>query len=100
MASNKIRVALDAMGGDYAPQAVVQGAALAAQEAKKEIDLITPSCDDKAYPLMSTINTVFLMTFNKFLSIFFWVSPFLKSLLLRPKIPNLDSKDHGRTSNL
>ncbi len=40
MTSNKIRVALDAMGGDYAPQAVVQGAVLAAQEAKKEIDLI------------------------------------------------------------
>jgi glycerol-3-phosphate acyltransferase PlsX len=40
MASNKIRVALDAMGGDYAPQAVVQGSLLALQEAKDEIDLI------------------------------------------------------------
>lgn len=40
MASNKIRVALDAMGGDYAPQAVVQGAALAFHEAREEIDLI------------------------------------------------------------
>jgi len=40
MASNKIRVALDAMGGDYAPQAVVQGAILALQETKGNIDLV------------------------------------------------------------
>jgi glycerol-3-phosphate acyltransferase PlsX len=40
MASDKIRVALDAMGGDYAPHAVVQGAALAWQEARDEIELI------------------------------------------------------------
>jgi len=40
MASNKIRIAVDAMGGDYAPQAVVQGALLALQEAKGNLDLI------------------------------------------------------------
>lgn len=40
MVSNKIRVALDAMGGDYAPQAVVQGAVLALQEARDRIDLV------------------------------------------------------------
>lgn len=39
MASNKIRIALDAMGGDYAPQALVQGALLASQAARDEIDL-------------------------------------------------------------
>ena len=40
MASDKIRVALDAMGGDYAPQAVVQGTLLALEEAKGNLDLI------------------------------------------------------------
>jgi len=40
MSSNKIRVALDAMGGDYAPQAVVEGAVLALQEAGDRIDLV------------------------------------------------------------
>jgi len=40
--NGKIRVAVDAMGGDYAPQEVVKGAVLAAQKDDVEIFLVGP----------------------------------------------------------
>ncbi len=41
-ASGKIRVAVDAMGGDYAPREIVRGAVLAAQKDDVEIVLVGP----------------------------------------------------------
>ena len=40
MARNgRIRVAVDAMGGDYAPQEIVQGAVLAAQKILRNLEV-------------------------------------------------------------
>lgn len=55
MASNKIRIAVDAMGGDYAPQAVVQGAVLASQAAEAEIDLILVGDKDRIASELSNL---------------------------------------------
>jgi len=41
-ANRKIRIAVDAMGGDYAPQEVVKGAVLAAQKDDVKITLVGP----------------------------------------------------------
>ena len=35
-----MKIAVDGMGGDYAPQAIVEGAVLAAQESKTDIILV------------------------------------------------------------
>jgi len=42
-ASRKVRIAVDAMGGDYAPEEVVKGAVLAAQKNDVEITLVGPT---------------------------------------------------------
>jgi len=38
--NGRVRVAVDAMGGDYAPEEVVKGAVLAAQENDVEVLLV------------------------------------------------------------
>jgi glycerol-3-phosphate acyltransferase PlsX len=40
--STKVRVAVDAMGGDYAPEEIIKGAILAAQKSDVEISLVGP----------------------------------------------------------
>ena len=40
--SNKLRVAIDTMGGDHAPEEIVKGAIRAASEGKTEIVLVGP----------------------------------------------------------
>ncbi|HUV45524.1 MAG TPA: phosphate acyltransferase PlsX [Dehalococcoidia bacterium] len=40
--SKKVRIALDAMGGDYAPEEIIKGAVLAAQKGDVEITLVGP----------------------------------------------------------
>lgn len=38
--SDRVRIALDAMGGDFAPQALVEGALLAVRELPVEVTLV------------------------------------------------------------
>lgn len=40
--SKKVRIAVDAMGGDYAPEEIIKGAVLAAQKGDVEIALVGP----------------------------------------------------------
>jgi glycerol-3-phosphate acyltransferase PlsX len=41
--SGRVRVAVDAMGGDYAPEEIIKGAVLAAQKGDVEISLVGPT---------------------------------------------------------
>ena len=44
------RIAVDAMGGDNAPEAVVEGAALAVSERKGEVELFLTGIEDQITP--------------------------------------------------
>jgi phosphate acyltransferase len=51
-----MRIALDAMGGDYAPEAVVKGAILAAEQLEKDDVILLIGIEDVIQPLLSQHN--------------------------------------------
>ncbi len=51
-----MRIALDAMGGDYAPEAVVKGAILAAKQLEKDDVILLIGIEDVIKPLLSQEN--------------------------------------------
>lgn len=51
-----MRIALDAMGGDYAPEAVVKGAILAAEQLEKDDVILLIGKEDAIQPLLNEYN--------------------------------------------
>lgn len=51
-----MRIALDAMGGDYAPEAVVKGAMLAAEQLEKDDVILLIGKEDAIQPLLDEYN--------------------------------------------
>ncbi|QCR22639.1 phosphate acyltransferase PlsX [Pontibacter sp. SGAir0037] len=47
-----MRIALDAMGGDYAPEAVVKGALLAVEQLDKDYEILLIGKEEMIYPLL------------------------------------------------